>query len=242
MTQWATDNRMDRTERDDLILRYLPLANSLARRYRASGEPTDDLAQVACLGLVKAAERFDPDHGNSFAAFAGPTIIGELNRYLRDCTWPVHVERRLKLRSREIGSAARRISALVGRQPNLRELANDLDLEPEAVAEGLLAAAARETVSLDAPASDPDTERPPGIERVGGADPDLEQVVDVATVFAAARHLTRRARVILYLRFGEELSQDEIARRIGISQMHVSRIIRDSVARLRELTDESAAA
>lgn len=231
--------RTDRSDRDELILRYLPLAYRLAARYRRSGVPLEDLAQIASLGLVKAADRFDPGRGVSFGAFAGPTIVGELNHYLRDCAWAVHVERPAQQRARRVGVAQRRISSALGRQPSVRELAQTLELSVGAVVEGLLAAAARETVRLDAPAPETETSPAAWIERLGGPDARLERLPDVSTVFGAARHLSRRTRLVLYLRFAEDLPQTEIARRIGVSQMQVSRIISQALAELREIIGEA---
>jgi RNA polymerase sigma-B factor len=229
------------TERDDLILRYLPLAYSLAARYRRSGETYEDLVQIASLGLVKAADRFDTSRGVAFGAFAAPTIRGELSRYLRDCAWPVHVERPAQQRARMLTAARQRISAALGRQPNVRELAEYLHLDVSSMVSGLLAAAARETASLDAPA--PGGEDEAGADdRTGSLDERLEQLPDRVSVFAAARHLSRRDRLIIYLRFSEDLSQAEIARRVGVSQMQVSRMLRDALARLEEITDRPAAA
>jgi RNA polymerase sigma-B factor len=230
-------------ERDELIVRFLPLAYREARRFVASGEPYEDLVQIASLGLVKAAERFDRNRGTTFVAFAIPTIVGELNRYLRDCTWPLHVDRGAKERARRTSAAQRSISAVIGRRPSVQELAGYLDCPIEAVVDGLQAAAAHETISLNAPRpSEPEGTGGSRIDDLGTPDPALEQFADAATIFAAARHLTRRERVVLYLRYGEDLPQAEIAERIGVSQMHVSRIIRDSVKRLRLLAGESAAA
>jgi len=228
--------------RDELIVQFLPLAHRLARRYRGSGEPLDDLVQIASLGLVKAATRFDPTRGGPFVSFAAPTIVGELNRYVRDCTWALHVDRRAKQRARETSAAQRTIAAALGRRPRVAELAEHLDLPVEAVLDGLLASAARETLSLDAPLGDGDAGAEVAVDHIGEEDEGLEQVPDVATVFAAARRLSRRERLVLYLRFGEDLSQTEIARRMGISQMHVSRIIRGSLERLRETCEDAAAA
>ncbi len=229
--------------REDLIVRYLPLARRLAARYRGCGEPYEDLVQIASVGLVKAANRFDPDRGVAFGAFAEPTILGELRRYLRDCAWPLHVERPSQQRAQLVLAAQRQISvAALGRQPGVHELAEYLGLSAEAVIEGLLAVAARQTVSIDAPAPGSEADPQPRLERFGRLDEQLEQVVDVATVFAAARHLSRRERLVLYLRFGEDLPQTEIARRLGLSQMHISRIIRSALGRLREIADDSAAA
>ncbi len=234
--------RRDARKRDALIAEHLPLAYRLARRFVASGEPYEDLVQIASLGLVKAAQRFDPGRGTEFEAFAVPTIAGELRRHLRDCTWPLHVDRGAKRRARDTAAAQRAISTVIGRRPSVRELASYLDCPLEVVVDGLQAAAARETLSLDARPAPVDAQASAPIELLGRPDEQLEQLPDVATIFAAAQHLTKRERLVLYLRFQEDLSQVEIARRLGISQMHVSRIIRDSLSRLRVLAGDSAAA
>jgi RNA polymerase sigma-B factor len=232
--------RRRKRERDELIVRFLPLAYGLARRYRPSQIPDEDLVQIASLGLVKAAERYDPTRGTTFVTFAIPTIRGELNRYLRDSSWPLHVDRRTQSWAREMVAAQREISAALGRKPNVRELAEYLDCSPDAIVDGMLAVAARETTPLDEPVAANTTET--RLERLGHPDEQLENLPDVTTVFAAARSLQRRERLVLYLRFGEDLSQAEIARHVGVSQMHVSRLIRESLARLRELTGVSEAA
>jgi RNA polymerase sigma-B factor len=229
-------------DRDELVIQFMPLAHKLARRYLASGEPYEDLVQIASLGLVNAARRFDPDRGTAFTTFAVPTITGELNRYLRDATWALHVDRGAKERARDTAAAEREISATTGHRPSVQELAQHLGCDAEAVVDGLRAAAAHRTVSLDAPAPTADPGLHTRIDELGGSDRQLEQSVELATIFAAARQLTRRERLVLYLRFGEDLPQTEIAQRVGVSQMHVSRIIRDSLARLRELAGEPAAA
>src|SRR5262249_21628786 len=122
----AAIGKLDRAQRDQLIVRYLPLAYRLARKYLPSGEPFEDLVQIASLGLVKAAERFDPDRGNTFMTFAVPTIVGEINRYLRDCTWPLHVNRNAKDRAHETAAAQRAVSAVLGRRPSVQELADHI--------------------------------------------------------------------------------------------------------------------
>ncbi len=225
----------DRRARDELIERFLPLARKLARRYISSSEPYDDLVQVASLGLVKAVERFDPAKGFAFTSFAVPTIVGELKRYFRDSGWALHVDRGAQERARKITDAQRKISARTGRAPTVSELAQYLELSEEEVLDGLQVAGAYDAVSLDAPLSDDDgtTSR---IDTIGDEDDRLDMVDDQATIFAAARHLPRRERQILFLRFGEDLTQTEIAERVGVSQMQVSRLLRRSLHRLRELT------
>lgn len=225
----------DRRARDELIERFLPLARKLARRYISSSEPYDDLVQVASLGLVKAVERFDPSRGFAFTSFAVPTIVGELKRYFRDSGWALHVDRGAQERARRITDAQQQITARTGAAPTVSELAQYLEISEEEVLEGLQTADAYDAISLDAPLTDEDgtTSR---IDTLGDEDDRLDMVDDHATIFAAARHLPRRERQILFLRFGEDLTQTEIAERVGVSQMQVSRLLRRSLQRLRELT------
>ena len=233
--RWRQDR--DRQARDELIARFLPLARKLARRYTQSSEPYDDLVQVASLGLVKAVERFDPDRGFAFTSFAVPTIVGELKRYFRDTGWAIHVDRGAQERARKINEARQAISARTGRPPRVDELAQYLELSAEEVLDGLQVAEAYGTVSLDAPvAGEEDASR---LDVMGDEDMRLGLVDDQTTIFAAARHLPQREREILFLRFGEDLTQSEIAERVGVSQMQVSRLLRRSLQRLRQLTGET---
>jgi RNA polymerase sigma-B factor len=226
--------------RDVLIERFLPLARKLARRYAGSGEPYDDLVQVASLGLVKAVERFDPGRGFQFSSFAVPTIVGELKRHFRDTAWALHVDRGAQERARRITDARREVSARHGRSPTVPELALYLECSEEEVLEGLQTAEAFDTVSLDAPRAGGE-DAAGRIESLGDEDTRLKSIDDQTTVFAAAQQLPERDRTILYLRFGEDLTQAEIAQRVGVSQMQVSRLLRKSVRRLQELTADPAA-
>jgi RNA polymerase sigma-B factor len=232
--RWRRDR--DRVARDELIARFLPLARKLARRYVQSSEPYDDLVQVASLGLVKAVERFDPDRGFAFTSFAVPTIVGELKRYFRDTGWAIHVDRGAQERARRINEARQAISARTGRPPRVDELAQYLELSEEEVLDGLQVAEAYGTVSLDAPVAGEDEAT--RLDAIGDEDQRLVLVDDQTTIFAAAKHLPEREREILYLRFGEDLTQSEIAERVGVSQMQVSRLLRRSLQRLRQLTGE----
>jgi RNA polymerase sigma-B factor len=229
----------DRRARDELIERFLPLARKLARRYVQSSEPYEDLVQVASLGLVKAVERFDPDRGFAFSSFAVPTIVGELKRYFRDTAWALHVDRGAQERARRITEAQQRMCSRSGRMPTVDELAQYLELTQEEVLDGLQTAEAYGAVSLDAAMSGDDDEST-RLDAIGEEDERLESVNDHATIFAAARHLPTREREILYLRFGEDLTQSEIAERVCVSQMQVSRLLRRSMQRLRELTEDRA--
>jgi RNA polymerase sigma-B factor len=233
--RWA--QQRDVRARDTLIERFLPLARKLARRYAGSNEPYEDLVQVASLGLVKAVERFDPGRGFAFTSFAVPTIVGELKRYFRDTAWALHVDRGAQERARRISEARREVSSRLGRSPTVPELAVYLESSEEEVLDGLQTAEAYDTVSLDAPRSgDGEAER--RLDTLGGEDDRLGRVEEQTTVFAAAQNLPERERQILYLRFGEDLTQAEIAERVGVSQMQVSRLLRKSVQRLQELTQE----
>jgi RNA polymerase sigma-B factor len=228
----------DRRARDELIERFLPLARKLARRYVSSSEPYEDLVQVASLGLVKAVERFDPRRGFAFTSFAVPTIVGELKRYFRDTGWALHVDRGAQERARKVIDARHQISGKTGRQPRIDELAQYLEISEEEVLDGLQTAEAFGTVSLDAPLGSGNDSLTSRLEAIGDEDERLELIDEQATIFAAAKHLPARERRILYLRFGEDLTQSEIAEVVGVSQMQVSRLLRRSLNRLRELTDD----
>jgi RNA polymerase sigma-B factor len=221
-----------------LIERFLPLARKLARRYAGSSEPYEDLVQVASLGLVKAVERFDPTRGFAFTSFAVPTIVGELKRYFRDSGWALHVDRSAQERARKIIDARNEITSRTGRSPTVNELAQYLELSEEEVLDGMQTAEAYDAISLDAPLQTSDEGTSTRLDAIGDRDERLELVDEQATIYAAARHLTRRERQILFLRFTEDLTQTEIADRVGVSQMQVSRLLRRSVQRLRELTDD----
>jgi RNA polymerase sigma-B factor len=228
----------DRRARDELIERFLPLARKLARRYIASSEPYDDLVQVASLGLVKAVERFDPDRGFAFTSFAVPTIVGELKRYFRDSGWALHVDRGAQERARKIIDAQQQLSAKTGHAPTVNELAQFLELSEEEALDGLQTAEAYDAISLDAPLQSDDDGAASRIDSIGDDDGRLELIDDQATVFAAARHLPQREREILFLRFGADLTQTQIAEHVGVSQMQVSRLLRKALQSLRELTDD----
>ncbi len=230
----------DMAARDVLIQRHLPLARKLAARYARGSDQLEDLVQVASVGLINAVERFEPEHGFAFSTYAVPTIIGELKRHFRDTTWTVRVDRRAQERARAVVQAERTLAER-GRTATVDALAQELGYDIEDVLEGLQAALVRNAVSLDAPAGATSPEGAQLIDTVGFADARLEQADDRATLSAAVRHLPRLERRILYLRFGEDLSQREIATRVGISQMHVSRLLRRALDRLREMMDDRPA-
>ncbi|MGD0197118.1 MAG: SigB/SigF/SigG family RNA polymerase sigma factor [Solirubrobacteraceae bacterium] len=230
-------NRDSEAARAALVREFMPLARSLARRYERSSEPLDDLVQVAALGLVKAIDRFDPDRGVAFASFAVPTILGELRRYFRDCCWDVHVPRRTQENVLAIENAQRRITVESGRAPSVSELAQYLELDAEQVLDAMRAANAYGAMSLDAPRStNAEDDQLSYADSLGDIDDGYELVEASATVAGALAHISERERTVLALRFGEDLTQSEIAQRIGVSQMQVSRLLRHALEHLRILT------
>jgi RNA polymerase sigma-B factor len=234
--RWRRDG--DEGAREALVRRFMPLARSLARRYDRRSEPLEDLVQVASLGLLKALERFDPELGHPFASFAVPTILGEMRRYFRDAGWSVHMPRGTQERALQVREAQERLANQQGRAPTPTELAEYLELQTDEVIEALQAIQAYESVSLDTPRNDGDGESTIG-ERIGSEDEGYELVELDATISAALAHLPARERMILRLRFGEDLTQTEIATRVGLSQMQVSRLLRRSLDRLRAMTQDS---
>lgn len=229
--------RHDPRAREELIERFMPLARKLARRYLGAGQPFDDLLQVASLGLIKAVDRFDPGRGTAFVTFAVPTVLGELKRYLRDCGWSVRVPRGMHELALKVEQAERKLSAQAGRSPTVPQLAQYLEVSVEQVIDALQAAAAHHATSLDAPVDDGDHRRVTLAETLGAHDARLDLVADTATIAAAWSHLSTLDRQVLALRFGEDLTQTQIAARIGVSQMQVSRILRRALTRLREFAD-----
>jgi RNA polymerase sigma-B factor len=230
----------DPNARRELIERYLPLARSLARRYERRGEPFEDLVQVASLGLVKAIDRFEPERGLSFSSYAVPTVLGELRRYFRDSGWALHVPREMQERVLKVNAAVERLSRQFGRSPSPQQVADELDLPVEDVLEAIAANAAYETSPLDTPLSSRDDEGQSIAETLGEKDRRFELVEGRASIGPALRMLPERERIILHLRFVEDLTQSEIAERIGVSQMHVSRLIRRALEQVREVALEAA--
>lgn len=228
----------DRRAREALVRRFTPLARGLARRYERSSEPLDDLCQVATLGLLKAIDRFDPDRGNAFASFAVPTILGEMRRYFRDSGWGVHVPRSLQERALKVGEAQETLTKDRGRAPTVGELATYMELSIEEVGEALQTARVYDVVSLDAPRGREEDDSASSFgESIGQMDSRYELVELDATICGALGELPQRERRILHMRFVEELTQTQIAQRVGISQMQVSRLLRRSLERIRQLTD-----
>ncbi len=222
--------------------RFLPLARSVARRYGRAGEPMDDLVQVASLALVKAVDRFDASQGTAFTSFAVPTITGELKRYFRDRTWMVRPPRDLQERTLRVDAALQTLTHDLDRSPTVSELAAALGTDEEAVLEALQARSARNAMSLSAPSGDDDDE-PRAFERaLGRRDDGFETAESRVMLEALMRELPPRSREVLRLRFEDDLTQAEIGEAVGVSQMQVSRLIRQAVQRLRDVADEPTAA
>jgi RNA polymerase sigma-B factor len=217
--------------RDELTFQCLPFASRLARRYRGRGEPFEDLEQVARLGLVKAIDRYDPERG-SFTAYAVITISGEIKRHFRDRTWGVHVPRRVQDLSLEVGHASTLLTSLLSRSPTVAELAQRLRVGEEAVLEALESSAGYAPFSLNAPVDGSDVLEFGDL--LGGADVDLEAVDDKITVSGLLLRLPVRERRMLAMRFYGNRTQAEIAAELGISQMHVSRLLSRALGWLRE--------
>jgi RNA polymerase sigma-B factor len=232
----------DAAAREELVHRFLPFARSLAMRYSGGVEPSEDLVQVASLGLVAALERFDPERGVPFAAFAGPTILGELRRHFRDRVWTLRVPRGLQERIRAVEAAITKLSHELERSPTVAEIAELVELEEADVLEAFEAAVARRTVSLDQPSAGAEPgEETPMTERIGSEDPGFELVEDRAAIDASAGVLDETEREVLRLRFAEDLTQSKIAERVGYSQMHVSRILRRALSKVRDAATEDGA-
>jgi RNA polymerase sigma-B factor len=218
-------------DREAAVTRYLPLAHRLAARYAHSSEPLEDLQQVAAIGLLNAIDRFDPERGTSFASFAVPTILGELRRHFRDRTWPLRVPRDLQELTLRIEHARDDLCAFLGRQPTLAELARSLGVSEEMVLHALEVALARSALPLDGPPADDHDQREPAVP--APLDEGYERVEDRAALGPLLAVLSAKEAQIVFLRFHADLTQDSIARLVGVSQMHVSRVLYRSVARLR---------
>jgi RNA polymerase sigma-B factor len=220
--------------RDALVEQHLPLVEHLARRFRNRGEPYDDLVQVATIGLIKSVDRFDLDRGVEFSTYATPTVVGEIKRHFRDKGWAVRVPRRLQELRLSLASATSELSQQQGRAPTVAELAEHLKISDEEVLEGLESANAYSTLSLDAGDSGGGDEPMPVSETLGVEDESLEGVEYRESLKPMLEQLPPREKKILMLRFFKNMTQSEIAAEVGISQMHVSRLLARTLAQLRE--------
>ena len=230
----------DTAARETLIERFLPLARSLARRYIRSSESADDLVQVASLALVKAVDRFDPDRDVAFSTFAVPTILGELKRHFRDTAWAVHMPRSLSEGALRVEKTERQLANRTGHRPSVAEIAEAMGEELEWVVNVLDASRAHDALSLDATVDTPDGDGETLAGTLGDEDERFDYVEERDAVAGCIGDLSERERTVLELRFGAELTQSEIAERIGVSQMQVSRILRRTLERLRELAEQPA--
>jgi RNA polymerase sigma-B factor len=226
-------------QREAIIEQSLPLAQHVARRFRGRGQPHNDLYQVACVGLVNAVNRFQPDTGSEFLAFAVPTIMGEVRRYFRDFGWALNVPRRLKDLQLRLVKAREELTRQTGRAPTASEIAEHLGVDRELVVEATLANSCYSTLSTDVQ-PDPDDERWTVPQNLGEDDPGFEKVIDVETVRPLIAALPERERIALTLRFFGEMTQTQIAERMGYSQVHVSRLLARGLDRLRSQIVEPA--
>jgi RNA polymerase sigma-B factor len=231
----------DLAARERLIERFLPLARQLASRYSYTDEPHDDLVQVACVGLVKAVDRFEPERGSTFVNYAVPTILGELKRHFRDKGWAVHVPRAMQERALRVNQAIAVLSTRLGRSPSPREIAAHVGISTEQVLEALEAATAYDTLSLEStpPGGDED-ERRSYADTLPTDEKGYELVELGQALSGTVRALPDRERTILHLRFVQDLTQAEIAEQVGVSQMHVSRLLRRATDKLRTAHAQAA--
>lgn len=221
----AADSMELQRQRDKIVERCLPLADHIARRFEGRGEPRDDLVQVARVGLVNAVVRFDVDAGSDFVSFAVPTIMGEVRRHFRDNSWSVKVPRRLKELHLRLGTATADLSQRLGRAPTATELAAELEMDREEVVEGLVAGSSYNTLSIDSGGGGEEEEARAIADTLGDVDTGLDRIEDQESLRPLLEALPERERTVLVLRFFESMTQTQIAERVGISQMHVSRLL-----------------
>ena len=222
----------DRSAREQLIARHLPLVRSLARRYAGRGEALEDIEQVGAIGLIKAIDRFDLERQVSLATYATPNVVGEIKRHFRDKGWAIRVPRSLQELNAKMSGAIDDLTASLGHSPSVAEIAASLGTTNEEVLEALEVGTAYTALSLDAGPAGGDDDSDP-METIGGEDAEFDRSEDRATLGPALARLPERERQILKMRFEEGLPQTQIAERVGLSQMHVSRLIRRSLATMR---------
>jgi RNA polymerase sigma-B factor len=230
----------DRVDRDAIVERFLPLARHLAARYQRPDEPFDDVFQVACYALVKAVDRFDLKRGVAFSSYAVPTITGEIKRHFRDRTWAVRVPRDLQDLALRVDRAIEQLDREPERPSKVEDVARAVDAEIEAVLEAMQASSAYRATSLDMPRVAGDETAATVGDRIGTIDDGFDAAEQRAVLQALMRSLTPRQRHVIRLRFDEDLTQAQIGVRVGLSQMQVSRVLRQAVARLRAVADGRA--
>lgn len=220
-------------QRDKIVERCLPLADHIARRFDGRGENREDLVQVARVGLVNAVARFDVEAGSDFVSFAVPTIMGEVRRHFRDNSWSVKVPRRLKEMHLRLGAATAELSQRLGRAPTPSELATEMEVSRREVVEGLVAGSSYNTLSIDSGSGGGDDDVRAIADTLGSVDAGMDRIDNLETLRPLLAALPERERTVLILRFFESMTQTQIAERVGVSQMHVSRLLAKSLARLR---------
>jgi RNA polymerase sigma-B factor len=220
--------------REQLVRGYESLVHFLARRFQNRGEPLEDIVQVGFLGLIKAIDRFDPTLGNEFTTFATPTILGEIRRYFRDKGWAIRFPRRLQELNQQVLRTNEALRNELSRQPTVAEVAERLGVQQDDVLEAMEMSTALTPLSIDATVGTGDDGGRQLSESVGGEDPNLDRVEMRQVLERAMQHLNERERRIMIMRFFDEMSQSEVAKRLGISQMHVSRLQRAALEQLRE--------
>ena len=226
--------------RDSLVRLHLPLVEHCARRFRNRGEPFEDLVQVGTIGLIKSVDRFDTDRGVEFSTYATPTIIGEIKRYFRDKGWAIRVPRRLQELRMQIGTATAELTQTLGRSPTPRELAAAVGCTVEEIVEGIESSHAYSTLSLDATDGSEDGSTSSMLDAIGVDDVGLEHVEIRESIKPLLEKLEPREKKILLLRFFKNMTQSQIAEEIGVSQMHVSRLLNRTLEQLRESLGEQS--
>ena len=238
----TTDPAEKERIREQLVNAYHDFVYFLARKFQNRGEPLDDIVQVGYLGLIKAIERFDPDLGFEFTTFATLTVAGEIKRHFRDKGTAIRFPRRLQELHQTVVRVNEQMKNELGREPTVAELADRLGVTPDDVTEAMEIGPAYVPLSLDQPIASGDGESSRSVsEQIGGADPELDRVEMRDVLDRAMEHLTPRERAIMAMRFYEQMSQSEIARRLGISQMHVSRLQRAALEQLRKYVPQESA-
>ena len=227
----------DEEARDQLIVSHLNLVRFLASKFKNRGEPLDDLVQVGTIGLIKAIDRFDPERGLEFTTYATPTILGEIKRHFRDKGWSIRVPRRLQELSAKVNQATDELTVELQRSPSVEEIAAKLGVGAEEILEAMESSGAYTSVSLEAGGSSEDDEAPALIDRLGSVDEDLDASDDRMVIDDAIRDFSPREQEIVRMRFIDGLTQVEIAKRLGVSQVQVSRLLRRTLRKIQDKID-----
>ena len=227
----------DEEARDQLIVSHLNLVRFLASKFKNRGEPLDDLVQVGTIGLIKAIDRFDPERGLEFTTYATPTILGEIKRHFRDKGWSIRVPRRLQELSAKVNQATDELTVELQRSPSVEEIAAKLGVGAEEILEAMESSGAYTSVSLEAGGSSEDDEAPALIDRLGFVDEDLDASDDRMVIDDAIRDFSPREQEIVRMRFIDGLTQVEIAKRLGVSQVQVSRLLRRTLRKIQDKID-----